>query len=228
MSHTSGRLRLGRSRSPSRTSTTGSKSTACSPPRRRGGSRARRRATTRSTRATWSARWSAGSPASRSSTFFAEEIAGPLGADFHIGAGRGRRDRIAPVVPPPPLPIDLAALDPDSPTFKTFTGPPADAGDANTPGWRRAEIGAANGHGNARSVARIQSVVACGGAVDGVRLLSPETIDADLRASRPTASTSCSACRCASASATGCREPTTLPVPARRAGSASGAAGAAR
>jgi CubicO group peptidase (beta-lactamase class C family) len=34
-----------------------------------------------------------------------------------------------------------------------------------------------NGHGNARSVARLQSAVACGGEVDGVRLLSPQTID---------------------------------------------------
>jgi len=40
-----------------------------------------------------------------------------------------------------------------------------------------AEIGAANGQGNARSVARIQSVVANGGVVDGVRLLSQDTID---------------------------------------------------
>ena len=40
-----------------------------------------------------------------------------------------------------------------------------------------ADIGAANGHGNARSMARLQSVVACGGEVDGVRLLSPRTID---------------------------------------------------
>ena len=46
-----------------------------------------------------------------------------------------------------------------------------------TEGWRRADIGAANGHGNARSVARLQSAVACGGEVDGVRLLSPQTID---------------------------------------------------
>ncbi len=46
-----------------------------------------------------------------------------------------------------------------------------------TEAWRRADIGAANGHGNARSVARLQSAVACGGEVDGVRLLSPKTID---------------------------------------------------
>src|SRR5919108_170265 len=43
--------------------------------------------------------------------------------------------------------------------------------------WRRADIGAANGHGNARSVARIQSAVAYGGDVGGVRLLSPKTIN---------------------------------------------------
>src|SRR5438309_1862079 len=70
-------------------------------------------------------------------------------------------------------------LDPNVPRFKTFTGPtmPADMKWSWTEGWRRADIGAANGHGNARSVARIQSAVACGGAVDGVRLLSPKTID---------------------------------------------------
>jgi CubicO group peptidase (beta-lactamase class C family) len=81
------------------------------------------------------------------------------------------------VVPPPPQRFDLAALDPDSPVVKTLTGPAAEAGDANTPGWRRADIGGANGHGNARSVARVMSVVARGGEVDGVRLLSQETID---------------------------------------------------
>ena len=49
--------------------------------------------------------------------------------------------------------------------------------DSWTERWRRADIGAANGHGNARSVARLQSALACGGEVDGVRLLSPQTID---------------------------------------------------
>jgi CubicO group peptidase (beta-lactamase class C family) len=106
--------------------------------------------------------------------FVAEEIAGPLGADFQIGAAESDWGRIAEVVPPPPLPFDLAALDPASPAVKTLTGPPAEAAAANTAGWRRADMGAVNGHGNARSVARIMSVVARGGEVDGVRLLSPE------------------------------------------------------
>jgi CubicO group peptidase (beta-lactamase class C family) len=109
--------------------------------------------------------------------FVAEEIAGPLGADFQIGVAESDWGRIADVVPPPPLPLDLAALGLDSPAVKTFTGPGPDAEDANTPGWRQADIGAANGHGNARSVARVMSVVARGGEVGGVRLLGQETID---------------------------------------------------
>lgn len=109
--------------------------------------------------------------------FVADEIAGPLSADFQIGAAEADWHRIAPVIPPPPLPFDLATLDPDSPTVKTMTGPGPDASDANTPQWRRADIGAANGHGNARSVARILSVISRGGEVDGIRLLRPETID---------------------------------------------------
>ena len=68
-------------------------------------------------------------------------------------------------------------MDVDSPVFKTFTGPPVDAAYANTEAWRRAEIGAANGHGNARSVVRCQSVVVNGGTHDGVQLLSPATIE---------------------------------------------------
>jgi len=110
-------------------------------------------------------------------TFFADEIAGPLGADFHIGLSPEHDHRVSPVIAPPPLPIDMESLDVTSPMFKTFTGPPVDANFANTEAWRRAEIGAANGHGNARSVARIQAIVANGGTVDGVQLLSPSTID---------------------------------------------------
>jgi CubicO group peptidase (beta-lactamase class C family) len=109
--------------------------------------------------------------------FVAEEIAGPLGADFQIGAAERDWDRIADVVPPPPLPFDMASIDPLSPAFKTLTGPQADAASANTPGWRNADMGACNGHGNARSVARILSAITLGGAVDGVRLLGPGTID---------------------------------------------------
>jgi CubicO group peptidase (beta-lactamase class C family) len=108
--------------------------------------------------------------------FVAQEIAGPLGADFQIGAAEADYGRIAPVVPPPPLPFDLAAVDPLSPMVRTFTGPPPDAAVANTAAWRAADIGAANGHGNARSVARMLSAVTLGGKVDNNELLSSDAI----------------------------------------------------
>jgi CubicO group peptidase (beta-lactamase class C family) len=113
--------------------------------------------------------------------FFAAHIAGPLGADFHIGLAPSEFHRVANVVPPP-LPVDPPQsdppqLDPNSVAFRTVTNPIMSAETTWTEGWRRADIGAGNGHGNARSLARIQSAVACGGEVDGVRLLSPRTID---------------------------------------------------
>ncbi|MEO5900655.1 MAG: serine hydrolase domain-containing protein [Ilumatobacteraceae bacterium] len=113
--------------------------------------------------------------------FFADEVAAPLGADFSIGCTAENDARVSPVIPPPPLPFDMDNIDTSSPMFKTFVGPPVDANYANTEAWRRADIGAANGHGNARSVARIQAVVANGGTLDGVQLLSPATIDTIFR-----------------------------------------------
>ncbi|KIW73006.1 hypothetical protein PV04_01161 [Phialophora macrospora] len=109
--------------------------------------------------------------------FVAEEIAGPVGADFQIGALEKDWPRVSPVIPPPPLPFDLAKLDPKSPTVKTFGNPPMDARKALDPAWRQSDMAAVNGHANARSLNRILSAIPNGGAVDGVKLLSPETID---------------------------------------------------
>ncbi len=109
--------------------------------------------------------------------YVAEELAGPFGADFQIGARPEDESRIAPVVPPPPLPIDMSALDQTSPMFRCFTGPVADASKANTAGWRNADMGAINGHSNARGVLDIMRVMSLGGEADGLRLLSDKTID---------------------------------------------------
>ena len=108
--------------------------------------------------------------------FFAEEIAGPLGADFHIGAPESERSRISNVVPPPPRPVP-DDIDLESVMVKTFTGPASDASIAHTAAWRDATIGAANGHGNARSVATIQAAVSNGGRVGDVQLVSPDTVE---------------------------------------------------
>jgi CubicO group peptidase (beta-lactamase class C family) len=113
----------------------------------------------------------------RPGEFLAREVTGPLGADFHIGLDPVHFPRVSNVVPPPPLPMDLAALGMDSVAVRTFTNPPPNAEYAWTEEWRRADIGAANGHGNARSIARIQSAISHGGETGGIRLLSPATIE---------------------------------------------------
>ena len=48
---------------------------------------------------------------------------------------------------------------------------------ANTDRWRRAEFPAANGHGNARSVALVHSLIAQNGSSDSFKLLSAKTVD---------------------------------------------------
>ena len=109
--------------------------------------------------------------------FFAEEIAGPLKADFHIGLAPEHDNRVSLVIPLTEPAVDPSVFAEDDPRYKYFTGPALDASAPHDARWRRAEIGAANGHGNARSVATIQAIVANGGTVGDVSLLSPATID---------------------------------------------------
>ncbi|MFG2478334.1 serine hydrolase domain-containing protein [Streptomyces fagopyri] len=103
--------------------------------------------------------------------FFAEEVAGPLGADFHIGLAAEHDHRMALAIPPASQDEDYVAAAADSEAPPT-TGTRMRVRDGNSVAWRRAEIPAANGVGNARSVGLVQSVMACGGAVRGLRLLS--------------------------------------------------------
>ncbi|WP_228001626.1 serine hydrolase domain-containing protein [Nocardia australiensis] len=109
--------------------------------------------------------------------FFADELAGPLGADFHIGTGPEHADRIATLIAPELPDFDLATLDQDSVLIKTLTSPLLDVAETATASWREAENGAVNGHGNARSVARVQSLISCGGELSGRRFVSPATIE---------------------------------------------------
>lgn len=103
-------------------------------------------------------------------TFFRTEIAEPLGADFHIGTPREHFPRIAELDPPKTSPAGEAAA--DSIAARTFRNPSVSAHAAATDGWRLAEIPAANGHGNARAIVRVQSAVANLGSAFGVNLMS--------------------------------------------------------
>jgi CubicO group peptidase (beta-lactamase class C family) len=112
---------------------------------------------------------------------FREEVAGPLGADFHIGLPAREDARVAELVPPGAEEVaaagQAAAVDPASLLGKVMGNPPLAPALANTLPWRRAEIPAANGHGNARSVARVMAALAGGGALDGVRLLREAALE---------------------------------------------------
>lgn len=102
-------------------------------------------------------------------TFFKQEIADPLGADFHIGTDDAHVPRISPLEPPPQ---NVTPANDGSVASRTFANPAVDARQAMESGWRKAEIPAANGHGNARSIVRIQTAMANGGEAFGKRILS--------------------------------------------------------
>lgn len=103
-------------------------------------------------------------------SFFRSEVAEPLGADFHIGLDPGNFDRVANVIPPPPISLSDAGL--PAMALRTLSNPPLDVSAVWTSAWRQAEIPAAGGHGNARSVATVQAILANGGSLAGRRFLS--------------------------------------------------------
>ncbi|MEU4246731.1 serine hydrolase domain-containing protein [Amycolatopsis sp. NPDC026612] len=91
--------------------------------------------------------------------FFAAEVAGPLGADFHIGLPDGHDHRVAPSLAPP----GGMTVPPPTELFDVAPNPDLRPEDTNTVAWRRAEIPSGAGFGNARSVAAVQSVLTSGG-----------------------------------------------------------------
>ncbi|MCZ6504320.1 MAG: serine hydrolase [Gammaproteobacteria bacterium] len=110
-------------------------------------------------------------------TFFQNEIAGPLAADFYIGVPESEFARIGNLFPAGDGRLHGTEDDPDSIASRTFSNPFSPALYSHTEGWRKAEIPAANGHSNARSVARLQAPLACGGSAFGVDLFSRATAE---------------------------------------------------
>ena len=88
-------------------------------------------------------------------TYFREEIAERLAADFMIDFGPEHDPRCAEMV-----------------------GPADMVGGANSREWRAAGDGAATGSGSADGLARVCAALARGGELDGVRVLRAETIEA--------------------------------------------------
>jgi CubicO group peptidase (beta-lactamase class C family) len=111
--------------------------------------------------------------------FFAEEVARPLGIDFWIGLPEAQLSRCARTLPPPgdgPSVADL--LGANALTTRVMTGPSGLFGYDdmwNRPELLRAEMPSSNGVGDARALARFYAALI--GEVDGVRLLTAETVE---------------------------------------------------
>jgi CubicO group peptidase (beta-lactamase class C family) len=106
--------------------------------------------------------------------WFAAEVAQPLGADFYIGLPESEEPRVALVIPmdegEPNAPEDSIAM-------RTFRSPALDSSAPTYRWWRAAQIPAANGQGNAASVADVQGLITGRGEVNGVRLISEAMVD---------------------------------------------------
>lgn len=121
--------------------------------------------------------------------FFADEVAGPLGLEFWIGfpeteEGRFRRSTYRDVEEPPEvteeslarLPADVAASVRTFQQLAELPVPPSIDADFNRREYRAAPLAAASGVNNGRALARMYAAII--GEVDGIRLLSAETVAA--------------------------------------------------
>jgi len=104
-------------------------------------------------------------------TVFREEIAEPLGADFHIGLPASEDGRVAELIPPPPGAGIGDQAEMSELVRNMATNPGVDVSETKTRAWRGAEIPAAGGTGNARSIAEIHAILANGGTAKGKRFL---------------------------------------------------------
>jgi CubicO group peptidase (beta-lactamase class C family) len=107
-------------------------------------------------------------------------IAAPLKADVVVGLNASEQARAAEIVPPGAVAygvfrLALALKERKGPA--PFTNPSRPPALANTRRWREAEIPSSNGHASARGLARLYTVLALGGEVDGVRLLSESAVE---------------------------------------------------
>ena len=122
--------------------------------------------------------------------FIAEKICGPLGLNFYLGVPENRLGDCAEIIGPnhargikqqsnqtssskaePDHLFQLAQLNPVISPFKH----------ASSKDWRLAEIPASNGHGDAKSLAKLYGALANGGEIEGEPILRQESIQAACR-----------------------------------------------
>lgn len=104
-----------------------------------------------------------------------DDIAGPLGIDFHIGTPEALHSRAAEHVLPPRAPFLGKTNDAKAAAFlKPWSSP----GRKGATEWRMAEFPAANGHGTARAIAELLSPFARAGKLRDAQLIAPDTVEA--------------------------------------------------
>jgi CubicO group peptidase (beta-lactamase class C family) len=104
------------------------------------------------------------------------DVAGPLGADVHIGLPAAEHHRVAEFDWPAATAGDASPVglsDDRLMEHYAYFNPAglSGAGIVNTALWRLAELPATNGHGTARGIARVYAAIAAGGIVDGIRVV---------------------------------------------------------
>jgi CubicO group peptidase (beta-lactamase class C family) len=102
--------------------------------------------------------------------YFAEEIAGPLDADFHFALDDSQQERLAPLISNPDNVSARSILEQGlpharSPLGRAWQAMPAISDVFNSGPWRTTVFPSANGHGNARGAARILAGIAARPAV---------------------------------------------------------------
>lgn len=112
-------------------------------------------------------------------TFIRDEIAAPLGVEFHLGLDSSLLSRLADLIPSQhsdTLTQIAAGAGPLGRAWRVLPRPMHEM--VNTREWRCGQMPSAGGHTNPRAIALIFAVLAQGGMIDGVRLLSRASIQA--------------------------------------------------
>ena len=109
-------------------------------------------------------------------SFIRDEIAGKLGAEFHIGLPLVHDWRVAEIVGPS-VDATPGGPEPDPVAARAVRNPAPDPVGPNQRPWRAAQIPAANGQSSAHGLGRIYGALGNGGVLDGVSLISPQGIE---------------------------------------------------
>lgn len=109
---------------------------------------------------------------------FATEVSAPLGLDLYVGLPTSEHHRVSPMILPLPRPepdeFSVRMLTAGTLAFRSFFVGEGLLGWLNLPELWSAQVPAGNGMGTARALARMYAATI--GEVDGIRLVSPETL----------------------------------------------------